>query len=354
MMNIGDCRRALVLSMLPMLLWSNNSVSAKALSTTSSQARAGRAAAAAMQKMQDNQAADALERQALNLFQQGKNAEAVKLLSSQLNKKAIAAEDGDLYYLLALIESQSGDDKSVVKDLQAALQAEQAKPKPGLRSQVVLLKRIGDGYYKLRDLKSALTQYQAALQMAKTLPETDPVKSMLTAAITGCFLRQDNLSMAENYAKKSLEIDSLRAQSGTFVDFGKFFWSQLQLLDIYKREGKDAERLALRKPLLEQFEQLLSVRAQLDAAGKLPNLDQIKSEFLTTYMKDNPPQNVADYLWLALNWRQFSLPLIRWQPDDAVAPKAAILCIHGLGLENKFFYHFWQGDGQARISCICP
>jgi alpha-beta hydrolase superfamily lysophospholipase len=287
-----------------------------------------------------------VQMQAVDLLEKGQNDEARKLVVSQLKGKSANAGDRDLYYMLALIDVRSENYKGAIKDLESTLAAEKTMPTKSTRNQAVITKRIADAYYSLRDIKSALSEYKAALALANQLAAKDPLRGSILEAMVGCFIRQDDPAAAESYAKQLVELDSARAASGRLSDTGAYFWAQMELLDVYRRQGKTEERLALRKTVLPMLDKLLSLRSQLEASGKLPTLDDFRQEFLADIVSENPPQCLADYLWLALNWKMFSLPLIRWQPDAGVQPKAAILCIHGLGLENRSFTTF--GKEMAR------
>ncbi|MBX9693569.1 MAG: lysophospholipase, partial [Cyanobacteria bacterium] len=58
------------------------------------------------------------------------------------------------------------------------------------------------------------------------------------------------------------------------------------------------------------------------------------------FVKENKPASVAEYFWLSSEFRMRTLPIIEWQ--TGIAPKAALLCIHGLGLDNTAFTTFGQ------------
>ena len=82
----------------------------------------------------------------------------------------------------------------------------------------------------------------------------------------------------------------------------------------------------------------------MESSGKLPAIEDIKKIFLSDYVARNKPNSIAEYLWLTSDFKMRTLPIIAWFPSDK--PKAAILCIHGLGLENRAF--MWFGQMMAK------
>lgn len=270
--------------------------------------------------------------------------EARKLILAAIQKGRAGAQNNfELYYLLGLIDKEAGNLKQALKDLRAALESEKATALPSIHTSITITKRIGDLYYQLHDYKPALIEYKKALLESQTLPaqkRPNLLNIQLLSAIVGTLTRQNNLKDAEVYAKELLQATAERAKDGTTSDIISWFWAQVELMDIYQKSGNTAECMTARKLLTEALESILSLPQDTDIAGHLRSFRAVKREFLNEYMQDNPPSCLADYLWLSHNWHPYSLPLVRWEPDAGVIPKAAILCIHGLGLENRSFTSF--------------
>jgi alpha-beta hydrolase superfamily lysophospholipase len=92
-------------------------------------------------------------------------------------------------------------------------------------------------------------------------------------------------------------------------------------------------------PLLNQ---LLDLRMKYEA-GTIQQAhamyEKLQRAMLKVFLEENKPKTLSDYLWLTSEFRMRSLPLIRWLPDDRTA-NAVILCVHGMGLENRAFRAF--------------
>jgi acylglycerol lipase len=83
------------------------------------------------------------------------------------------------------------------------------------------------------------------------------------------------------------------------------------------------------------------VREELEnTVGAIP-LRAVRHRFLKEYMDDTQPQNLGEYLWLATTFKLKTLPILAWQSTDPGAvSKASIICVHGMGLDNRAFTPF--------------
>jgi acylglycerol lipase len=282
-----------------------------------------------------------LQLKAADLLEKGQSSEARDLIIGELAKKDSNARSRfELYYLLAFIDDQSENYKPVVGDLQSAQEMADQVPAVSLHAKISLTKRLGDSFYELRDWKSALAQYEKGLAAANALPEKDRARVMLLECIVGTLLRLNDAAGAEAYAHQLVKFSAARAESGRIADIGAWFWGQVQLSGVYRKLGKDAEWQALSPQLALLLSKMLQWHDSMESAGTLPTVPALRQEFVNDYVRDYPPSCLADYIWLAVKWRPYTLPIIRWQPPEGTPCKAAVLCIHGLGLENRSFTPF--------------
>ncbi len=288
---------------------------------------------------------DSTQNQVLQDLQDGDPEAARALLLSEQKKIAADKQDANLVYLQAFVEQERGNYRGAVSYLQRVKNLLERQGALKDRAQVLLLKRMGDCYYELRDISAAATQYRAALSLCDNLDALAPVRACVLESLMGCAIKQGDYAAAESYGKTLVDLTRQRAQSGELSDQASYFWAQLELAQVYKRLGKLTEGLALRDSIKAMLDRALSVRAQLHAAGALPSFEALNEAFLRGYLAENQPATLAEYLWLTCEFRMRSLPLISWEPDQQ-PPKAAILCVHGLGLENRAFNFF--GREMAR------
>jgi alpha-beta hydrolase superfamily lysophospholipase len=279
-------------------------------------------------------------KQAVDLLSDNKNAEAQQLLLDAAKNKKAGASEPDVYYLLALTEFNDADYKGAAADLQRVLELSAKNAAADPRYKVWLLKRIGDSYFSARDVGQALSNYQSALALAKSLPADDQLLPKLNESIMQSLIAQHNYEQALPYAQRLLELAKARQASGNLADAADFVWASLENLDLMRRLGTkyDAERARLRQTTAKLLEQVLTMRSEMESSGSLPTLDEWRKEFLSQYVRQNHPTTVAEYLWLTSDFKMRTLPIIAWFPQDK--PKGTLLCIHGLGLENRAFTPF--------------
>lgn len=285
-------------------------------------------------------AIDNLQAEVIQLLLDGKNDEAQKLLVDALKAEKDKTKHLDLTYLLAVVEKMSDDNDSAVKHLRevATNQPPATTPDAHFR-RALLLRRLGDCYYLERDYKQALSSYNDALAECAGLPKESPVTANIIESMMGALLHEKRLGEAETYAKRLVVSSAERAKSGRFEDIGELFWSQLQLLGIYRTTGQDAERLKQREVVAKLFDQLNARRSELDVEGSVEQIDDMQKNFQSQYINRFKPTSAAEYMWLANEFKMRSMPLISWSPKSG-AGKCVVLCVHGLGLENRAFTVF--------------
>jgi len=284
---------------------------------------------------------DATQTRVLQLVRDDRVDEARALVRKSLEGKS----DPELNYLLSVLDWKSQDYKAAAANLGVALAGRDASD---VRGRALILNRIGDCYYETRTLKKALEYYQKAIAEAGKLPESDYLASAFYQDAVGTLMLLKDIEQAEAFACRMVEIAS-RRESNEVADDGARLWANLQLGTIYRRQGKEKELKEHRKNNLAVLDRLLTLRSRLEETGQLPDEKTLWRYFFDQYLAQNNPRTVAEYLWLAAEFRPQSLPLIEWRSQSG-APKAILLCIHGLGLDNNAFSSFGKALAKRQFS----
>lgn len=281
-----------------------------------------------------------LEKKSIKLLESGKLEEAEKLL-----KETIKKDDGTLaeLYLLSVFQWKSQEYKDCAKTLEKLLKKDVAIDN---RKKLLILKRIGDCYYQNRALDKAADAYTKALKLCDSLEPKDRIRVNLYQSLMGTSTYQKNYPDAEAYGKKLIALTDELAKGNNIKDIAAQLWAHLQLASVYRAQSKEDQRKALSVSTLKIMDSLITLRSELDEAGKIPSIDKIRKIFLKEYIRDNKPSSLAEYLWLAQEFKPLSLPLIEWRPAKGAKAKAVILCIHGLGLDNTSYSAF--GHAMAK------
>lgn len=275
---------------------------------------------------------------ALELLKVGKLHDAYLLIKESCDKGKKPSVD--MIYLLSILEWKEQKYKDCIKSLNRVIEADKKSGVNDVRRQVLLMKRKADCFYQDRILDKALKIYLDALELSNKLPESDRLPNVLYEDVIGTLIYSKEYDRAETYAKKLLAISEKQAAEKSIDDVASLLWAQLQMMNLYRIQGKEKERLLVRVEAAKLLDSLLTLRSSLDEAGKIPTSNDLKQWFLNRYVKANNPKTLAEYLWLASDYRPHSLPIIEWRPKDNQKAKAVILCIHGLGLDNTAFAPF--------------
>lgn len=281
------------------------------------------------------------EKKIFDLVQSGQYVEAQEIIKSGLHESQDKQERTTLLQLQAYIDLELDKTKDAIRGLETLSRAEVPDDVASIRSQVLTFKRLGNIYLRNEAIAQAIDNYNLALAAAQKLPPGDPALTEIREALVGSLLQQGNFASAKPHAEKLVETSEMRARSGELFDIATLFWSYIQLAQIYKQTDPE-KYTALMAKALPFFDKLLSLRTLEErdtVADTQAVFKKVQSSMMQTYIAENEPATIADYLWLAKQFRMQSLPLIRWQ-TPASSPKAVILCIHGLGLENRAFTPF--------------
>ncbi len=289
---------------------------------------------------------DATEQEIIQTALDGKLPEAEKKLELIISQEKDMSRKVDMYYMLAALEKMQEKSSDARRHLEIVLQHE--PPALGTNGQLrhaLLLKRIGDCYYGERKYHDALANYNAALIISSALPGNSRILADLYEAAMGILMIDKRYTDAQSYAEKLLTVTTERAKSGLWDDAGVLFWAQLQMLNLYRHMKNPPNEEPVRQQVSASLDRLMNYRFGLESHGKLPPLAERKEIFEKHYISEFAPKSPAEYIWLAGEFRIRTLPVIGWMPTDK-ATRAAILCVHGLGLDNHAFTPFGMQMSQ--------
>lgn len=283
---------------------------------------------------------DASEQEIIQTALDGKLFDAEKMLERVISDEKNNARKIDLYYMLAALEKMQEKSNEARRHLETVLHHQPpAIDSAGQLRHALLLKRIGDCYYGERKYKDALASYNAALIISAALPTSSRILADLYESAMGILIIEKRYSDAQGYAEKFLAVARERAKSGLWDDAGILFWAQLQMLNLYRHMKNPPDEEPVRQQVSKSIDRLMNYRFGLESHGKLPPLSERKEIFEKHYISEFAPQSAAEYIWLAGEFRLRTLPVIGWLPTEK-PPRAAILCVHGLGLDNHAFTPF--------------
>ncbi|HNB23671.1 MAG TPA: alpha/beta fold hydrolase, partial [Candidatus Melainabacteria bacterium] len=283
---------------------------------------------------------NATEQEIIQTALDGKLLDAENMLEKVISAEKDNAKKIDLYYMLAALEKMQEKSGEARRHLEMVLHHQPpAIDSAGQLRHALLLKRIGDCYYGERKYHDALASYNAALIISAALPTGSRILADLYESAMGILMIEKRYSDAQGYGEKFLAVARERANSGLWDDAGILFWAQLQMLNLYRHMKNPPDEEPIRQQVSASIDKLMNYRFGLESHGKLPPLSERKEIFEKHYINEFAPQSAAEYIWLAGEFRLRTLPVIGWLPTQSPA-RGAILCVHGLGLDNQAFTPF--------------
>lgn len=295
---------------------------------------------------------DVVQSKAFQLFSDGKVEQARESLLAELGDARASGNtklEISTLYFLALLERKEDDIKTALEYLRK-IGLLTGKGSPDLSADMNLNRRVADCYYDDRKLDRALASYQAALISSRYIPDSDYVSMELLESISGCLQAQGKNRKALEYLLELKRLQEAHLSTEDLPSQGNYFWTLLKLSFLYGKLKETEKRDALRPQLVTMLEDFVQLRMRLEASDRLKN---IRQEFLLDYLSKRRPATVADFLYEAYNskYRLKSLPVIAWK-NPAAPIKAAIICVHGMGLENQAFSYFAK-EMIARGFFVC-
>lgn len=278
--------------------------------------------------------------QALNLILNKKSDEARDLLQKAYTEQKKAGKiDPDVTYFLGAYEAHNEKYSNAIKYLNETQSLYEKYGTQDLRSQLLITKRIGDCHYKNHDLKSALSAYNTALFLSQKQSNVPPVLiSEIIESVVGCEMYMKEYDSAEKHCRTLIDSTKAQISEGGIPAVLNYSWAMLQLSEILKRWGtKPKELEEAQKNAYNLLSQIMMIRATLESVGEIPEYERLAEIFRVSYVQALNPKSPAEIAWAGNDFRIKTLPVISWHPKTK--PIAAVICIHGLGLENRAFMH---------------
>ncbi len=277
--------------------------------------------------------------EALDRVLKGKLDDAKEILIRAYNQgKKEKSLDAEIPYFLAALEEHSEDFAQAIKYLEEAQSLLEKSGKYDTRSQFLMTKRLAHSYYCNHDFKSALELYRKALELSQKGEAPPSLVSELYEAIVGCEVHLKQYEAAERDARTHVQVAQAAVKKNGAIGLLSYSWALTQLSDVLEKGGKEeaSEKEAVFKEWRDLNAQLVKARMRAEAEAGLPAYEQLVNLLRQTYISELAPASPAEIAWAAIDFRIKSLPLIVWRPAQ-LRPYATIICIHGLGLENRFF-----------------
>ncbi len=276
------------------------------------------------------------ERRLFDLIKTGNYQAAQQVLRAEL-RGASPEDSPELLSLLSYVDLQLNRVSAAITDLRRIDPATSQT----IRQRIVTLKRTADLYLQVRKESQAKSAYKEALSLCGKLDRTDPVIVEILEPLIGCVLRDEGYRAAQPYADQLVDVCRDRAKSGELSDVASLFYAYCELLQIYSQTDMNQHKQVLAE-MMPFLDRLLKLRAQNE--GDTPETEaaafqKMQDALLLSYITINKPQRLSEFLWLSRQFRARSLPLIDWQPNEQ-KPKAVLLCVPALGLENRAFMPF--------------
>lgn len=278
----------------------------------------------------------------LDLLEKGKNGQAEKLILSRL-AKAEGDKKSELLYLLACLDFQTHKYQRSLGKLKVILNGQVSAEHSEASARASQIKYAGDCYYRLHRTEQAIRWYKRGLLLAEA-DTLEPLRIDILESLTACLMEKEEYAEAKKYAEELVSRCRALSNNQELANIGVLFWSEISLLQIYKQLGDSANYDELRRNFIPLLRRLMHLRTELNAplntAQRLALPLRVKTLMLSESVAQHKPKTLAEYLWLVSTYRLRGLPLISWEPLDGSVPKAAIICVHAFGLENRAFEWF--------------
>ncbi len=282
----------------------------------------------------------ATEQRILDCIKKGEYKTAKQILQLALRAEGLP-ERNNLLSLLSYVDLQLSNKSAAIRDL---CKIDQTLQTP--RQKVLVQKLIADMHLKSGKESYAISAYKEALASCAELDRNDPLVVDILQPLIGRLLHNEEYREAQPFAERLIDICRERAHSKDLYDEASLFYAYCKLLQIYRETNMRLHQqvLAEMMPFLDRLLKLRSANEGDTIESESAAFNEIQNSLLRSCVANNTPARLSDLLWLDQQFRPLSLPLIDWQPEGR-NPKAVLLCIHALGLENRAFMPF----GRAMV-----
>jgi acylglycerol lipase len=280
------------------------------------------------------------EKKVLQKLEEDKTAEARELLPQAI---AQSKKDGKVntaaLQMLALLDYREHKYSKALHYL-SEVEKIYSKDKSISPKQKALLNfRIAGCYYHNRKFQKARQHYEQALSMAESANLSPILQIELLEAITACLGDIKKYSDGLAYSKKLVAIAKEQSTNPNPAFAAAHMWSLIRLAKFYKLTG---DQKASDDTKMEVQKLLSSLMTRRTTKGAENTLNQDLDQYLASlfeYLKSTKPETSTDWLWIVSQVHLKTLPVIAWG-EQAAKPKAVLICIHGLGLDNRAFTVF--------------
>ena len=242
----------------------------------------------------------AVEQKLFESLESAQYVQAKKVIQSDLHQSQDKSQRLELLNLLAYVDFQLKQDKSALKDLQNLIDAgDVSGTTTSNRSHAVALEHRGYVYLRMRKTAPAIEQFKAALTLMQGADPTDPIRIGLLEPIVGCLLQNDEYSAAQPFSEQLVSVCETRAKSGDLNEIGSSFWSEIQLLQIYKNTNNvELHKKLIAKPV-PLLDQLLVMRMKREGQNLQEDevaAEKLRKQMLSTYIAVKKPTTLSEYM----------------------------------------------------------
>lgn len=273
--------------------------------------------------------------QALTLLFAGKDAAAKDILYKAYNEKIKSGQlSYDIPYFLAVFELRNNNEEQAIKYLNEAVKLYKGN---NAKTIILIKKRLADCEYHAHDLKRALVTYNSVYSEVNKHGNIPPiVVAELLESIAACESELKLNTEAESHLKQLVAMTAVEAGTNDLAAIVRNWWALAQLADFYRLTNQTDKIEPIKQQLRPMLTKMVESRAEADAHDQWQGFDSLVRQYRKQYVLAYGPSTPAELAWAAIDFRVKSLPVIAWKKTTA-KPVAAILCIHGLGLENRAF-----------------
>lgn len=202
-------------------------------------------------------------------------------------------------------------------------------------------------YYRDRKYKKAEEFLKKALMNCANNQYYRSQKISMLDLLVGTLAREKKYKESAKYCDQLIYLSCEKAAGDDPLYATTYMWSRLQQVQLYEEAGLKAQAQKASTESLAVLDSLIELRNSYEKTGNWPLPKNELNKQLEKYFKDFHPRNWVDYFWLAVDYEPKSMPVVGWKNDN---PRAAIICIHGWGLENRAFTpfgHYMANEGFA-------
>lgn len=276
----------------------------------------------------------------LDLLANQDEKESKDLLMGRLKKSERQGEfDFNSHYMLALIEYYDYDLNAAMRWLDKVEKHYSASSSISERQWMNLYWRKGKVLYKSRKFDKAYKYFNKAIEKVVDEKGDRATVIELLESMVGALHHQKKYDQAEEYCRKLIVLSCDAGSDGNPLYASTYLWSWIQMASLLDEAGKSAQADKATGQSLSVLDSFIELRNSYEKKGEWPPSGKFLEEQLRNYFLGFNPKDYVDYLWLAVDFEPKSLPVVGWKSDT---PKAAIICIHGWGLENRAFTPFGQ------------